>query len=402
MNTIKIKDKEYELIDIKPEIQNKMYLRHGKKYGKVGEILPPSKKNSKARAKLIEDIVAKPAIYNLIRQGRFYRIPFITRKINNIKKYRPDDLNGNSVGDVITDIQELGAKVFIHGGLIRDIFLKKRSYDIDLVFDTNTDKISEICKDKYPCGLIDEKTQYINFGSDKGASVEGANMRNVFLIPFYFHEATVNDFVYDLQNDVLIDLSGFGLNDIAYNLVRLSATPDKWDKWAKSDFKRPLRYFKLIQKGFRPINKKMHNFVVNYIVDNYDNLYDKEINPVHYPIKRIKHFFIKTLTQGEFDSKTGEYFYGPTKDKLIPYLEILRANLPIEIFRKTISIFTKEDMKMLKSRNIISTLNRYILETKQITTSEGINNISNIIKSNSKTKKRSIVKKIEKTKKSKK
>lgn len=358
---MKIGDKTYFTYDIDQRLQNRLNLKFGSKLGKCTEITLPNKIHINQRKNLITHIVGAYAINNLIFNTRFYTIPYITNKMKRLLRYKPSDMNGKSVGDVIKSLQSRGVKVYIHGGLIRDIFIGVKSYDIDLIFDTNINKVELICKeDNYPCADIDKYNQNINFGMNKGASVEGANLHNTLLNPLYLHEASINDFVYDFENNILIDLTGFGLFDIMYRNIRLSAKPSEWIKWAESDFKRPLRYFKLIQKGFYPVNTRVHKFIIKYIVDNYDTLYDSVINTNAYPVKRIKHFIIKTMTQGDINLETGEYHYGPTKDKLVPYLKVLKKNLPKHIFKKIMSIFTIEDLKLLKTKSIISTLQFYI------------------------------------------
>lgn len=355
---MKICNNNYFTYNIDYRLQKHLNKLYGKK-GKCKEITLPDHKHLPQRINLISCLIGKYAINSLLKKTRFYYIPFIRYKINKLMKYKFPDMKGNSVGDVIKSLQRRNIKVYIHGGLIRDMFLKIKSHDIDLIFDADIHKISKICEEEnYPCGEIMIREQYVNFGSEKGNSLEGSNLRNAFLTQKHLHEVSVNDLVFDLQYNILIDITGFGLHDVVYRIFRLSASPRYWIKWAESDFKRPLRYFKLIQKGFTPLNNKMHNFVINYIINNYDNLYDKEIN-YEYPVKRIKHFIIKTITQGEIDEKTGKYKYGPTKNKLIPYLYIIKQYLPKYIFKKIIKIFTKDDMKMLKNKYIISTLQHY-------------------------------------------
>ena len=72
------------------------------------------------------------------------------------------------------------------------------------------------------------REQYINFGKDKGASLEGSNLKNSYLVPLYAREATVNDFSYDLQNDIIIDAGGHGLQDVLYRKIRLTPYPHQW------------------------------------------------------------------------------------------------------------------------------------------------------------------------------
>jgi hypothetical protein len=361
-----IDSKKYFTYNIDDKIQAKLSKKY-KSDGKTKEITLPDKKHITQRVNLITNIIGKYAIGNLIKKTRFYYMPYLKKRIQALMKFKPHDMNGKSVGDIIKALQDKNIKVYIHGGLIRDIFLNVKSYDIDLVFDTNINNIIKICEEEnYPCADIDIKNQSINFGRDKGASVEGANLQNTFLNQKHLHEASVNDLVYDLNNNILIDLTGYGLFDCVNLILRLSPPPNLWLKWADSDFKRPLRYFKLIQKGFKPLNTKIHDFVINYIVDNYDTLYNKQINATTYPVTRIKHFIIKTITQGEINYETGEYNFGPTKDKLIPYLKVLRNELPKHIFKKIMKNFTKEDLKILKNNKIISTLQSYMTSIDNI------------------------------------
>lgn len=349
------------------ELNNKLQYKLNKKINakskldtKCTEITLPDNKHISQRINLISCLIGSYAVNNLLKSTRFYKIPYLTRKINSLLKYKLPDMGNVTVRSVIDKLQARGIKVFIHGGLIRDIFIKVKSYDIDLSFDADIYKIIKICEEEnYPCGDIDIMNQYVNFGVEKGNSLEGANLQNTFLTQKHLHEASINDLTYDLQNDILIDITGFGLVDVINNQFRLSATPKYWLKWAESDFKRPLRYFKLIQKGFIPVNQDMHNFVIDYIYQNYNSLYNKKISP-RYPVTRIKHFLIKTITQGDINTETGEYTFGPTESKLLPYLFVLRQYLPRDIFVKIISNFSKEDLKKLKNKNIVSTIKNYL------------------------------------------
>jgi hypothetical protein len=390
---IEIAGKQYYTYNIDNKLQSQLTKKY-KKLGKTKEITLPNKKHLKQRINLISHIIGKYAIINLIKTTRFYYMPYLKKRMQELLKFKPADMDGKTVGDIINALQARNIKVFIHGGLIRDIFLRVKSYDIDLIFDANINQIIKVCEEeKYPCSDIDIRNQNVNFGKNKGASVEGANLQNTFLNAKHLHEASVNDLVYDFNNNILIDLTGFGLQDCIYRILRLSPQPKYWKKWAESDFKRPLRYFKLIQKGFKPLNKSIHQFVIKYITDNYDTLYSQKINPSTYPVSRIKHFIIKTITQGNIEPKTGEYTYGPTENKLIPYLRVLREHLPRSIFKKIMKIFTKEDLKKLKSSKIISTLENYM------TTTELNSSNMNTIELNKKTIKTKLSTKLKKTKK---
>ena len=343
----------YSIGNIEPKLQSKIN-RLFKKYEKIVEICP---KNYKEKIELIKNTVGHFAINKMKNHVRFYKCKSITECVQKTKRITIPDIN-DKCGNIFKVLIENDIKIFLHGGIIRDYFLGVPSTDIDIVFDTNVHKLKNICNDNnWPCLDIRHKSQYINFGENKGVSLEGSNFNNSLLADLHLREASVNDFAFDLKNNILIDLTGFGLQDILFRKIRLSAPPKYFSKWATEDFKKPLRYFKLIQKGFTPLNNSIHNFVVKYIEDNYDSIYDK---PLYADVTRIKHFLIKNITQGDIDIPTGNYTFGANKNKLIPYLSTIKKHLSKEIFAKIISNFNKEDLKKLKETSIISSLKKYM------------------------------------------
>jgi len=348
-----IDDMPYSIGNIEPKLQSKIN-RLFKKYEKIVEICP---KNYKEKIELIKNTVGHFAINKMKNHARFYKCKSITECVQRTKRITIPDIN-DKCGNIFRTLIENDIKIFLHGGIIRDYFLGVPSTDIDIVFDTNVHKLKNICNDNnWPCLDIRHKSQYINFGENKGVSLEGSNFNNSLLADLHLREASVNDFAFDLKNNILIDLTGFGLQDILFKKIRLSAPPKYFSKWATEDFKKPLRYFKLIQKGFKPLNDSIHNFVVKYIEDNYDSVYDK---PLYADVTRIKHFLIKNITQGDIDIPTGNYTFGANKNKLIPYLSTIKKHLSKEIFAKIISNFNKDDLKKLKETSIVSSLKKYM------------------------------------------
>ena len=164
----------------------------------------------------------------MIRLSRFYQSPDFTKEVDKIRKFKIPDM-GVTVDDVVKALQKRNIKVYLHGGLIRDIFMGVKSTDIDLIFDADVGKIEPICKEEgYPCADIMIREQYVNFGKEKGASLEGSNFKNSYLVQLFAREATVNDFSYDLQNDIIIDAGGYGLQDVLYRKIRLTPYPHQW------------------------------------------------------------------------------------------------------------------------------------------------------------------------------
>jgi len=350
-------EEEYTRIPIYQNIQQRLNKIFKKKVNAF--VIAPSPQE---RKRLITQLIGSYAVNQLSITARFYYIQPVKAVINNnIYRKKIPDMN-TTVGSAINKIQNFGYKVFIHGGTIRDIFVHKDPTDIDLVFDRDVQSLEPLCKTEgWPCSIIDTRSQYILLGEDKGISLEGDNLKGKFLVPMHNHEATINDFAYDCQTNIIIDISGHGLEDIVYRKIRLSPLPKYWEKWATSDFmgKRPLRYFKLIQKGFKPRDDGSYDFVVDFIKRKFDSLYAQPIKDT-YPIPRIKHFLIVNITMGNINADTGEYTFGANENKLLGYLRVLKKHLGSEYFYRIMGYFNDKDLKLFHDEKVITTISKII------------------------------------------
>ena len=386
-DTVDIANKTFTTQPIPDNIQyrlNKLFKKRVSFY----EIAP--ERNEKIT--LISRVIGPYAINTMIRLSRFYQSPDFKKEVDKIRKFKIPDM-GVTVDDVVKALQKRNIKVYLHGGLIRDMFMGVKSTDIDLIFDADVGKIEPICKEEgYPCADIMIREQYINFGKEKGASLEGSNFKNSYLVQLYAREATVNDFSYDLQNDIIIDAGGYGLQDVLYRKIRLTPYPHQWKIWAK-DPKKPFRYFKLIQKGFKPMHPGINDFIVNYITDNYDTIYGKEISK-NYPIKWMKKILVSTITNGVVEPD-GKYHFGPNEHKLIPFLDTIKQHLPPEVFQKILSNFSKEDLKKFKDKKVASNITSLI---KNSSKQSSVKTLKSSNKSGNKSSNKSMIK--SKTKKS--
>jgi hypothetical protein len=283
-------------------------------------------------------------IFNLIFAGtnanknklfryRFFYIPGLKRKVNELYKVKIPTMKDN-VGEVVNKLLDNDVKVFLHGGTLRDFFLgKEKGTDIDLVFDKKLEDIQEICiKEDFPCPVDKAvpKFQYILFGGDKGVSLEGVNMHTTFFVPLVKHEFTVSDLAYDLKNNILIDITGKGMEDAVYRRIRITPPEKLWEQWAQRDFKKPLRYYKLELINFKPIDKKTGAFIRDYINDNFEEVYMGELYP---GVSRILHFLIVNISQGEITPE-GKIILGPLKKRLIEYMKLFKTKIKPEYFKQ--------------------------------------------------------------------
>lgn len=349
--------KSYPTAPVSPSMGYKLSRLYKGKPGITYELAPGTGAD---KERLLSQIIGPYVLRYMKPMSKVYYSTFVEKRTKALYNYYIKDI-GDTVGNIIKKMQDKGIKVYLHGGIARDMFIGVQSADVDIIFDTHLNAMLELCEEnKWPCGDVRVKNQYLNFGADKGISMEGSNLKGVFMEMPHKREATVNDLTIDLQTGLLIDISGYGLQDVLDRRLRLSPLPKYWERWAREDWKKPLRYFKLIQKGFKPMNQATHTFVTNYMRDNWEKVYEAPTSPGNnYKVKRIKHFLIKTMTQGTIDDKTGEYEFGPTEDKLYPFLQVLKLHLGKKIFNRIIAQFTDEDMGKLKDAKVLSSLRSY-------------------------------------------
>ena len=353
---LKIKNKTYKLTPLAQYILQKAPGFPKKKISSVDF------KDMKEKSEYIKQTIGAFAVKNLARQAKFYKSEYVDDKIKALRKHVFLDI-GKPLGEVLDKLQENDINYYYHGGIIRDILINVKSADVDIIFDKGVNSIVPICQSEgWPCSDVRPKEQYINFGIYKGDGLEGTNVKNSFNTDLSTHEASVNDLAYDPRHGIIIDITGFGLEDIINRKFRLGARPDQWLAWCK-DPKRPFRYFKLIQKGFLPLNDKLHEFIINYITDNWETVYNKPISD-KYPITWIKQIIVGTMTQGTFDIEDGTYTFGPTKYKLYPFLQVLKRYLGKDIYRKILENFTREDIKELHEAKLITEID-HVLEEKE-------------------------------------
>jgi hypothetical protein len=322
---IRLLDESYSIIDVPIGLQRKLNETF-KQRVRVKEIVDKSK--------IVTNLIGAYAVRRVAHKARFYVMDVVTQKMGLVlnRQLGSEKIN---VRTILEKLNEKGIKVFLKGGVVRDIFTGVDSIDVDAIFDSNIYKVKAICDEEG--WLVDNlapKFQSMNIGGAKGVSIDLVNLKATFMSSDIEHEFTVNDLVFDWRANVLIDVSGYGLFDVINRIIRISPTPNLYNKWASNDWKKPLRYFKLLMKGYKPMTPKLHEFVVGYIENNIESVY---FQTIYENVSRIKHFLIKNITNGIINTD-GSYEYGVNKRGIHPFLMEMKKHLSAQVFLRIISI----------------------------------------------------------------
>jgi hypothetical protein len=267
---------------------------------------------------------------------KYYIIPGLSDKIKKILGGTLPNIN-SSYDNMMNELFTISNNIYIVGGAIRDSFLNKKPKDIDLTFNSNYKSVVDLCKkNEWPCPEIYEKGfPYVVFGVQKGQTLEGAyKSSSIFEKGNTMRDYTVNNMVYDIKNNILIDLTRMGLEDILNKKIRIPIPNDRYNDWAQQRWKHPLRYFKLINTGLTPYDKNTELFIINYIEKNFESVYMK--NTKGFPT--IQYYLIVAITGGEV-YENGKYEFGYNKKELIPYLKTMSQYLNKKIILKIINLF---------------------------------------------------------------
>ena len=249
-------------------------------------------------------------------------------KVSNI-----NDFYGNIFNNILT----ISSNIYIYGGAIRDLLLDIKPKDIDIAFDSNIDSVKKLCSTyNYTCSKIIDKYKYVIFGSTRGTTLEGHYNILFFKDNIIDYDFTINQLVYDTENNILIDLTGHGVKDLMNKHINIPVNPDKYQEWATKNKKHPLIYFKLIEKGFSTIDIKQEKFIINYIETNFDKIYlKKEKNGIEY----IKFYILSILSHVDIQ-ENGTYFVNLRQQKsILKYITVLSKYLNKKYITKIVNLF---------------------------------------------------------------
>lgn len=219
---------------------------HGGFLGDVVEVKPEDVKNT--------DSIAKWSHLPI----KLYRSEIATRilrkQLDAVVPGTPATYN--EILQAIMDEPQVQSSCFLLGGQVRDVLRGKISQDVDFSYACTAQEVAAICVNrrwtvKYKAiGPVSEPN-YVLIGDEQSELyMEGFSLSFNALSECFKQDFRQNLLFYDLSNDLILDKSGFGLEDIQSNTLRLSCAPERcFEDWADADFstgQKSLRYAKFI------------------------------------------------------------------------------------------------------------------------------------------------------------
>lgn len=279
--------------------------------------------------KIIEKLYKNIPTY---KKYSYYTIPEFDKKIELYLQKK--SISGTQYSNIINEIQKVSTKIFLIGGIVRDLLIGREVNDIDMSIESSTKKVSTMCHiNNWNC-YINHNGKYIALNKEIDIFYD---LYRVFEYTKEQYDFTINHIIYDFDNKIIIDKTSHGLQDVFNKIIRIPVEKEKYNKWALFKSDHILRFFKFIQYGFTPCDKETTNFIVSYMQQNFEQIYMRKTAS---DISYIKKYIITNISGGNVYTK-GKFVYGLQLYKVVPYLKVLQKYLDPEYFIRIYNSFNK-------------------------------------------------------------
>lgn len=165
----------------------------------------------------------------------------------------------NHILSTVMQQTHVAAFCYLIGGQVRDILQGKISKDVDFNYACTAKDVATVCVAnewtvKYKAIGPVSKPNYVLIGDEQtDGYMEGFSISFNATEECFKQDFRQNMLFYDLTNNVILDKSGYGLEDIRNGHLRLSCAPSRnFEDWAGADMtmgQKALRYVKFLVRA---------------------------------------------------------------------------------------------------------------------------------------------------------
>ena len=201
---------------------------------------------------------------------KFFQSQYASNTLNDfLNKAEVPGIDMPKVADILQVLRDEECPVFIYGGVVRDQFLGRAPNDVDVEVDCTIATVVNICKENWGdnnCGKETDTITHIGTPMDPKA-IDLAPTTSTFYASLTQLEFTANSLAYDTNGlDVIIDLSGNGVEDVCAKKIRIPSDDNSvasWDMWKTATPNKIYRFWKLRSKEFTAYNEETRNYIVS-------------------------------------------------------------------------------------------------------------------------------------------
>ena len=226
----------------------------------------------------------------------------VTAGINQFYTLKVPGLNGQTIDEVLEVLRNNSCLSFPFGGPIRDQFLDAPPVDLDMETNCDADTMYAICVKEWGvpnCPRSSPTSPIVHIGSSEATDgeteiLDTANWNSTFFGTGVNLEYTTNSMTYFADGvDIVIDLTGNGVNDTCNKLIRIPVATSDFGQWVSTN--KVYRFWKLRIKEYNAANPETMNYIVSEA--------KKRIND---DPDEFKSFYCKTVLDGKLKSSKCE------------------------------------------------------------------------------------------------
>ena len=202
-----------------------------------------------------ENVGKKPWVDN--KRATVYTSAKATEGINLLYSFKVPGLGTTTIADVLQYLQDQGCLSFPYGGCVRDQFLQKVPADLDMETNCDADSFYEKCVKKWgkkncPRNPINSPIVHVGDPAIKIREtdiIDASNWEKTFFGSGKDLEYTTNSLTYFAGDlNIVIDLTGTGVDDTCNHKINIPVSADDWDSWVS--YTKVFRFWKLRVKEY--------------------------------------------------------------------------------------------------------------------------------------------------------
>lgn len=237
--------------------------------------------------------------------SRLFSSDCFLNRLEKLKSRPLEHPNNVTYKMLIDTLIQRNCSLYIHGGIIRDIMQGVSDpHDLDSEFSCEPTKLLEILND-----FLGPNNFYYNLSSeffhiDKRTAGMDAFYWDIAFFDLDSQEYTPNSLYFDTFNNLLIDLSGYGVEDAVHKQMRIPVERADWDLWLfktnqgeyfKRKFLRKIpRFWKLKASGYKSADNATQPYLMNVI----ENLWEDP----NFEVKDVFFEYVCIMTESSYNN----------------------------------------------------------------------------------------------------
>ena len=269
--------------------------------------------------------------------SHLYQSSCFIRRLSALFERNLESIHNVTYGMIVSVMIENNCSVYLHGGVVRDILQGVDPHDIDGEYPCDGKKLDQIINNLlggHQMFYSNITTEYFYIGNKTtDVGFEVFNWKSAFF-DLEEQEYTPNSLYFDTLNNLIIDLSGMGVEDAIKKQLRIPVQKDDFDLWL---FKNPKNEY-ILKKNLRKIPRfwklrafgytSPENLSFNYLKNIIGQLWNDQI----YQIKNVFFEYICIMTDSVYNINRTQCYDHQYTEKLSQFCKNLMISMETDLY----------------------------------------------------------------------